>query len=210
MLAESERFSGQQSQEVGDLRRSVDSLIQAQLSQQGQAQAPQEEAAPDFFEDPEAATARMIDNHPTVKAAAESAKQYDKMTSKTQLVAKYPDMDAIVADEAFLKWVQASPVRISLLRNAHNNFDFASADELFGNWKERQTMAAQAVAMDVKERAQTVKEASTGSPTGGSASTSVKKYRRGDIIDLMKRDPKKYQRMSAEIMQAYKEGRVIN
>lgn len=211
MLSEQERFAGKQSQEVGDLRRSVDALIQAQLTPQAAAPAAEAlEEEIDFFADPEKAMDAKIANHPEVRAARESADNYKRMTSTNQLRAKHPDMDSIVADESFIEWCQASPIRTSLLQNAHQNYHYESADELFSNWKERQAIAKQAVAVEKTERKQAVRAASTGARSNSASTSPVKKYRRGDIINLMNTDPDRYQRMSAEIMQAYAEGRVIN
>ena len=210
MLAEQERFSGKQSQEVGELRRSVDSLIQAQLKPQAESVVTPTDEVIDFFDDPDRAIEQRISNHPQVKRAAESAQKYERMTSTTQLKAKHPDMEAIVSDEKFLQWVQASPIRTSLLQNAHHNYDFASADELFTNWKERQQIVTDTVAMEKKERAKTVQAASTGNTHASSASAPVKRYRRGDIIDLMNRDPDRYMRMADEFLEAYRTGRVVN
>ena len=211
MLSEQERFAGKQSQEVGDLRRSVDSLIQAQLAAPTQAAAPAAvEEEINFFDDPEKAMDAKIANHPEVRAARESAAQFQRMTSTNQLRAKHPDMDEIVSDDSFIGWCKDSPIRTSLLQNAHQNYHYESADELFSTWKERKGLVKQQVAVEKKERSNQVKAASTGARPSNAAPSPVKKYRRGDIINLMNTDPERYARMSAEIMAAYAEGRVIN
>ncbi len=210
MLSEQERFAGKQSQEVGDLRRSVDTLIQAQLTTQQAPVSPPVEEEINFFDDPERAMDAKIANHPEVKAARESAAQFQRMTSTNQLRAKHPDMDSIVADDSFIDWCKESPIRTSLLQNAHHNYHYESADELFTTWKERKSMVQQQVAVEKKERSNSVKAASTGAAPSNAAPTPVKKYRRGDIINLMNTDPERYARMSGEIMAAYAEGRVIN
>lgn len=209
MLDEQERFAGKQSNEVGELRRSVDALIQAQLAP-AQVQEPVEEEEIDFFADPDKAIERKIANHPDVKRAQESAANYQRLTSTNQLRAKHPDMDSIVSDDAFIEWCKASPIRTQMLQNAHNNYHYESADELFSNWKERTALAQQSVAVEKAERKQSVKAASTGSKPNVASTAPVKKYRRGDIINLMNTDPDRYMRMSDEIMKAYAEGRVIN
>jgi len=58
------------------------------------------------------------------------------------------------------------------------------------------------------DRKQQVKQASTGNIKGSAESVSRKIYRRSDIIDLMRKDPQRYQDLQPEIMAAYAEGRV--
>jgi len=62
--------------------------------------------------------------------------------------------------------------------------------------------------MQDEDRKRQKKAASTGTARGSSESPSRKIYRRADIIKLMQTDPKRYQALSDEIMQAYQEGRV--
>jgi hypothetical protein len=216
MLTEQERFIGQRSNEIGELRRQVDNVIQAQanLAQQ-QAQAPaaqpaSEEEEVDFFDDPSKAVDQRIASHPSVKDAQAAAEEYRRMTAQTQLQNKHPDMFEIVQDETFLKWVQESPMRVMMLQNADKNFDTAAADELFTVWKERKQMAQTAVEADKSSRNSAVQAASTGAEAAPSSPAPVKKYRRADIIELMTSDPDRYLRLQPEIMKAYAEKRVID
>jgi hypothetical protein len=209
MLVEAERFRGKQANEVGELRQSVDKLIQAQLAP-AQVETPVVEEEIDFFADPDAAIDRKIQNHPDVVRAREQSSASRNEGVKSALLAAHPDMEAIVADEAFGAWVQASPIRQRLLHAAHNDYDFDSANELFSNWKERAELATKTIAVDKRERSQTIKAAGTGSGSSSQAGAPKKKYRRTDIIRLMTSDPERYASMSDEIFAAYAEGRVIS
>jgi len=54
-----------------------------------------------------------------------------------------------------------------------------------------------------------IRKASTGSARSNPDSAKTRKiYRRRDIIELMNRDPKRYEALQPEIMRAYAEGRV--
>ena len=53
-----------------------------------------------------------------------------------------------------------------------------------------------------------LRKASTGGAKGSSETPSKKIYRRADIIELMKTDPRRYQSMEPEIRRAYAEKRV--
>ena len=207
MLVEAERFRGKQANEVGDLRRSVDALLQAQLAKE-QPQAVVEEEEIDFFADPDRAIAQKIENHPDIVNAKAQTKRNAQQASKAELLQSHPDMEAIVADPAFGEWVEASPIRKRLLKDAHYGYDFDSANELFNTWKERADIAAKTVKVDKQERSQTIKAASTGQGNAAAAKVSKKMYRRTDIVRLMNTDPERYQSMAEEIFAAYAEGRV--
>ena len=207
MLVEAERFRGKQANEVGDLRRSVDTLLQAQLHA-AQGQAPEAEEEIDFFADPEAAVNRRIDNHPDIIAAKQAAQASTQEATKSKLYAAHPDMNDILADESFGTWVNESPIRKQLLQQADRNYDYDAANELFGTWKERASLAERTVAVDKRERSATIKAAGTGSGNASAAASPKKVYRRTDIIRLMNSDPARYADMADEIFAAYKDGRV--
>jgi len=211
MHQEAEKFTGRQSAEVGDLRRSVDSLIQAQLAQPMQtSQSVEAEEEVDFFEDPDKAIDRKLANHPSVRRAEAAALKMEQSTAQNQLLRKHKDAQQIIQDVGFLEWVEASPIRTRLFRMAHSEYDFEAADELISNWKERKQIAQQTVAVEKKERTQKVRAASTGSAPASSGGAPRKMYRRADIIRLMRDEPDRYRDLNDEIMAAYAEGRVIS
>ena len=208
MHQEAERFNGKQSAEVGELRRNVDQLIQAQLAPAAAPAADKEEPI-DFFEDPEKAMDARIQNHPDIVAARAEAAAMKKQTASQALNAKHPDMGAVIADEGFATWVGESNIRRKLFQAAHHDYDYEAADELLSNWKERQGIIAKTASVEKKERKQAVKDANTGNTAASAAGRTKKMYRRADIIRLMNDDPDRYLSLSDEIMKAYAEGRVI-
>jgi hypothetical protein len=202
MHQEAEKLLGRQSSEVGELRKVVDSYIQTQLSNE----APETEEI-DFFDDPQKAVSRAIENHPKIKEAEAMSQQYRQNDTFGRLQQKYPDLMGTVQDPAFQDWVKASRIRTQLYQLADQQFDFDAADELLSNWSERQKTVKQTAEAEKQSRKNAVKEASTGN-VRGTGETSKKVYRRSDIIKLMKTDPDRYQALSDEIMKAYAEGRV--
>lgn len=211
MLQEAEKFAGRQSQEVGELRRSVDKLIEAQLTATPAAPAPS--GAPveeeiDFFENPEEAVRRQLANDPRLNEVTNVARQLKQQSNLAQIERLHPDMQSIVADQAFAEWATATPTRAKLLRSADQEYDVEAADELFSLWKERKGIAAQAVENDKTERKQSVKAASTGDTRSTGAAPTKRIYRRADVRNLMQNDPERYASMAAELRQAYAEGRV--
>lgn len=210
MHQNAEKLVGKQSQEVGELRRIVDDFIQAQTSNNNiQAQDTANEVEElDFFEDPTKAVNRLLENHPSVKQSQALAAQLAKQEALAKLKANHPDYTSLVSNQDFLTWVQKSKIRTEMLRKADQQYDFESANELFSLWKERQGMVNDTVVQETKARKQAVRSASTGNVKGSGERSGRKIYRRADIVELMTKDPQRYHALSAEIRQAYAEGRV--
>jgi len=206
MHQEAERAIGKQGSEVGELRRIVDDFVKAQTVTQ-QQQAPVEEEV-DFFSDPNKAVAKAIERHPKVKQAEQFAVQMKKAEALAILKQTHPDFGQIINDNNFTDWIKKSRVRQELFARADSYYDYEAANELLSTWKERKQVVAQSQAAEQIQRKQAVKTASTGSSKGSGETASKKTYRRSDIIELMQRDPDRYQALASEIMQAYAEGRV--
>ena len=163
----------------------------------------------DFFTNPREAVERLIAENPTLQSAQLAATEMSKQQALATLQNAHPDMNKIVSDAGFQKWVSDSKIRTEMFRKADQQYDFEQANELFSLWKERKTTVTQAKAVEKLAQKQQLKRASTGSARANPEGKAVKKvYRRRDIIDLMNRDPKRYQAMQSEIMLAYQEGRV--
>ena len=209
MHQEAEKLLGKQSSEVGELRKVVDDYIQTQLSAQ-ETQVTNSDEEIDFFSDPDKAVARAIENHPKIKEAEQISNQYRQSTAMNKLQSKHPDMSDILQDEKFVNWIKDSKIRQQLFAQADKQYDYDAADELFTLWKERQQVVKQTAVNEKNERKRAVKSASTGNARGSGEQSAKKVYRRADIIKLMRTDPDRYQALSNEIMQAYKEGRVRN
>ncbi len=92
--------------------------------------------------------------------------------------------------------------------NADQAYDYDSAHELFSLWKERSSIVQQTADAERASRKNAVKSATTGNARGTAERSNKKRYRRADIIKLMKEDPDRYNALSDEILKAYAEGRV--
>lgn len=208
---------GRKAQEIGELRRLTDQIIQQQLSQKKEAR--NEEPAvdvrdDDIFIDPKGSIDRLITNHPKIKEYEKAAQEQIVQSAmikaeaaKKAFTEKHPDFTDILGDQEFHGWVSSSPVRQSLLRQAHNNYDYYAGDELFSTWKEIKKMKSAQAEKTKDELKATLKAASV--PSGsGSSEPSTKIFRRVDIINLKIKDPARYEAMSDEILKAYAEGRV--
>ena len=207
MHQEAERAIGKQGSEVGELRRIVDDFVKAQTVTK-QQQAPDVDEEVDFFTDPEKAIAKAISKHPKVQQAEQMAVRSAQAEILNALKANHPDYTEIIKDSSFVDWIGKSKVRQELFSRADRNYDYDAANELLSTWKERKQVVAQSQAVEQVQRKQAVKSASTGSIKGSGEPASKKTYRRSDIIELMQKDPERYQALAPEIMQAYAEGRV--
>ena len=208
MHQEAEKLLGRQSSEVGELRQIVDDFVKTQLAQKQSPQESTNEEEIDFFDDPKSAVAKAIESHPALKEVQQYGQQAKQANILAQLEKSHPDYLDIIGDEKFAEWVKASKVRTELYLRADQSYDYDSADELLSLWKERQNIVKQTEEVQKQDRKNQVKAASTGSVKGSAEPQSRKIYRRADIIELMRKDPKRYTALSEDIMQAYAEGRV--
>ena len=208
MHQESEKLIGKQGNEVGELRRTVDDFIKTQTSRNLKTDEEPELSDDDFYSDPIQATKRAIDEHPAIKDAKQQAMAMKQAAVQNQIASKYPNFREIATSDEFGDWVKASKVRLELYSRAQDQYDFDSADELLSTWIERQEYTKKVTDTSKLDREQQFKSADMGT-SGATESTSKKKYRRSDIIKLMQTDPDRYDSMAPEIMQAYRENRVI-
>ncbi len=204
MHQEAEKLMGRHSKEVGELRRIVDDFVKAQVV----TKAPQDEEEIDFFANPQKAVEQAVAKHPKIKEAEALSAQMAKTQALQLLQKAHPDFQDILNNDGFNEWVGKSKVRAELLSRADQRYDFDAADELFSSWKERQQMLKTTADLNVADRKQQIKQASTGSVKGTGEPASNKIYRRTDIIDLMRKDPDRYLALQPEIMAAYATGRV--
>jgi hypothetical protein len=209
MHQEAEKLIGKQAQEVGEVRKLADDFIKQNLQSTNKPVV--EEPEVDFFEDPQKAILKTVNNHPDVVAAKQAAQEFKKMQIQQKLSQKHPDFVQVVQDAGFAEWVKQSPVRMGLYAKADGEFDFDSADELLSTYKQLKTIqnanvTKQVAAVDNTARQQSLKAASVD--VGGTGESSKKVYRRTDLIRLKMTDPDRYEALQPEIMLAYSEGRI--
>jgi hypothetical protein len=206
MHQEAEKLIGKQAQEVGEVRKLADELIKQNLGSR-QQQTRQEEPEVDFFENPQKAVQRTVDNHPDILAARQVTLEMKRAQIQQRLAQEHPDFGEIAKEQDFANWVKSSPVRIKIFEQADSGYDFDSANELLSTYKQLRTVKSKQVSDEGEvTRKQNLK--AVGVDVGGSGESSKKVYRRADLIQLQLRDPDRYAALSDEIMQAYIEKRV--
>jgi len=202
-----EKELGRKGQEIGELRQLTDQILKQQVTTQTETAEEDEEV--DFFDDPDTAVSKAIENHPKFRQFEEQQKAQSAQATTRQLETAHPDYLEVVADSKFQEWVKESPIRTQLYVQAHN-YDLNSAMELMGNWKERSLITNTAKAEEQKalKRSEALR---TGKAVSGGSSDSTagkKIYRRADLIRLKTTDPQRYEDLQDEILSAYADGRV--
>lgn len=197
------REMGKAGNELGEVRRLADELIKSTLQKHKEQEVSNEV---DFFENPQEAIRRAVDNNPTVQQAANYAVQAQQTLAKQRFYQLHPDADQLVHDQAFNDWIGKSTIRQQLFVNA-NNYDINSAHELFSTYKELRS-AHQSNVSDVEKAARGKAMTAAGVDTGGSGEKSKKIFRRTEVLKIMAYDKKKYALIKDEIDLAYREGRV--
>jgi len=206
MHQEAEKLVGRQGAEVGELRKIVDEFIKNKVSETKENLSNNDNAEPDFFDNPKEAVAKAVSGSEEMKQIKELLVKQNEQEVLGKLTTKHPDYVDIIKDPAFGDWVKSSKVRVELLERA-DRYDFDAADELLSFWKERKGIVEQTKAINDEDRKQQRKAASTGGKGSGEP-VSRKIYKRSDIVNLMTNNPEKYRANINEIQKAYEEGRV--
>ena len=204
-----EKELGRKGQEVGELRKLTDGILQQQLTTNQNGTEAQYEEEVDFFDDPDAAVNKAIESHPQFREFKEQQALQQAKATTQQLETAHPDYLEVIGDPKFQEWVKDSPIRTQLYVSAHN-YDLNSANELLGNWKERSLISNTAVAEAGKEAKRTaaLKNGKGVSRTSSESTAGKKTYRRADLIRLRTNDPERYETLQEEILSAYADGRV--
>lgn len=212
MHQEAEKLIGTKANEVSEMRRLADELLKARTQQEKPKQEVQEV---DFFENPEEAVKRAIENNPKLVQTEQILAQLSQDRARQAFQQKHPDGLGIVQSPEFQEWVKASSIRSQLFKQA-DAYDVAAADELLSTYKELRNVRAvnqqeAAKEVDIAEKAtreKTMKAAFVDS--GGSGEVTKKVYKRTELMNMMLRNPAGYAELSdsGELAAAYREGRV--
>ncbi len=207
-----EQQYGRQGNELGELRKLADSLIQKNLSETSSQRAESLEkevlSEEDFFTDPVTAVRRVVEE--ALEPVRQNLGQTQLDSTVQKLQAKHPDLEAIVSDSSFQNWVLASTPRQEMWARASNG-DFDYADELFSQYKAVNQVSVQAKRkQDEAVKEEELKAATTVSAGSSRDAGSMGKpiYKRSELIRLRMNDPQRYQDLHTEIMQAYTDNRV--
>lgn len=208
---ELEKELGRKNNELGQLRKETDSelLQKLQEMQSVSDNSSQEEELSDdeFFENPREAVNKALKQSDVAKQIEElstALREQSISKKEAEFKEKHPDFADVVQDPNFQSWVSESPVRQQMFREA-DQYDFDKANELLDIYKALNKGQQKEKGLSDQDVA-AVQEA--GLERGNSQKNSKKIYSSRQIIDLKKKNPKKYKQMLPEFKQAYAEGRV--
>ena len=211
MHQQSEKLMSKQSNEVGEQRKLIQSLIDAQ--NKATDTAPPEETVTqedNFFTDPVKAVNQAIENHPDVIKAREERVGNVQTHNLAALDKAYPNWQETVQESTFLKFIGDSEARTEMFRLADTEYRSDLAIELF-DWYSTTEMSkkTQEAKAGEKTRIQTdMKKTSSETRSSGDSVGGKKIYRRADLIRLRTNNPERYESLQDEILQAYSDGRV--
>lgn len=140
---ELEKLNSRQAQDLGDMRRTVDQLLELQTQS-----SPVEEptavpiTAEDIYENPDAAMRRVAreESSNEVKDLKEEVTQLRLERKFSELEAKFPEWSVHSNSPEFAEWAKASPYRTRIAQDAaQGNFD--AAEEILGMYYDSEVTA---------------------------------------------------------------------
>lgn len=222
---ESER--GRMANELGQLRRTVDELLEVTIK--GDKPRTKTKAA-EPEEDPVTNDRLLADPDKEIKKAAKkavkdeidetqkrlTALEYDREVKAFE--ARFPTYKETMENEQFQEWIKKSQKRQKLATEAIQG-SFSSAHELFEFWEEIQAEreAAKPKATETPAKADKVDDAATARPgakgaaaaKAAQATSNKPVFKREDIRRMFNKNRSEYNRRFDEIQEAYREGRVV-
>jgi hypothetical protein len=219
MHMNSEQKLSTQGNDLGELRRTVDTFMELQSQANPEPETPQ--ATPvtvdDLYDDPDAALRRVVQEETAQSsgkiAELEQALQAERYNSQlTSLDGKYEGWRDQAVSTEFVEWVQSSPARVRIAQMAEQH-DVSAADDLMSMWYETNNARG---SQDAAQRNEQLRNASL--ETSGSALPDmVDTFSRADLMNHRinaKRgdsDSLAYLKSNAEaIAIAYEEGHITD
>ena len=200
---------GRKSNEVGELRQLTDEILRQQVSHSNSADENINESVEDFdfYDDPSAAVEKALANNPRLQKIEEQMFKEAHKNSHSELIALHSDADEVVASEGFNEWIKGSSGRLKMLQDAHNNHDVALAGDILDMYKATsESVNADAIMERDEQASEQLRNASV--ERGRPSANTKPVYRRSELIKLKTQDPRRYEKMSKEIIEAYADGRV--
>lgn len=213
---ELEKMNSRQSQDLGEMRRTVDQLLELQT-----ASSPVEDtsiplSADDLYADPDAAVRRVVKEESSneIRTLREEVDQLRNDKVMSELDKRFPDWQTKSNSSEFLEWAEQSPYRLRIAQDAaKGNFD--AAEEILGLYYDTEVQA-KADDKPTQDHRQNLADAmlETGSPA---PVEMVDTFSRNELLEV--RMAAKHGDLKAErwlaahgesIANAYAEGRIVD
>jgi len=194
-----ERKLGEQSEELGSLRKLADQTL---MPAQQESQAGEDI---DFFTDPEKAVERIIERK--LRPFDDMTREQSKTATVNRLNNDFPKWEETVKSQDFQEWVGKSKVRTKLFIAA-DAADFESAAELLSTWADLGNSKATTNSIEKKAVERDRKLRAVATEKGASGIDPRKILSRADLRSLRQTNPSRYNELLPDIRKAYAEGRV--
>lgn len=213
-----ESHTGRLANELGQLRRTTDQILLSKRAddlRQNGATSVISIKPTDLLERPTEALGTYFDSR--VAELREPLEQrinsLEVELAATRLNSTHSDANAVANSAKFQEWVKGSPLRqqvanLAAQGNIRATTDLITEFKLAGRHDEGQQTREQALAAAEKVA---LEQGRTGADGGPSTKATGKTYRRADLIALRMSNPDRYEEpgFAAEILKAYREGRVV-
>lgn len=212
-----EKEYGRKGNEIGELRKLTDELLQLEIQQkknnQQRVDTTETEVLSDddWFSSPKKATDKYLEKSPLAQEVQQLKAQLqskERESAHKAFVEKHSDYADLAAEPTFAEFVGAARYRQELAQKA-DAFDYEAANELFDLYKSiRPNLGANVSEDTTKADQESARKKATLEGTSNRNKGTKKVYRRADLIKMKMQDPERYMSMQDEIMRAYSEGRV--
>lgn len=200
---ELEKAYGRSNNELGEIRKINQQLVELQLSSKPGESAEQVSHetidVDSLLDNPAEALSKAIENNPRLKKIEEALVKDTRDKAKSSFESRHPDWQEKAATQEFQDWIQGSPNRMQMFQQAHQNYDYGLAGELF-DWYSQTHQPTKAVEADIDK--------ATTEPGGARVPKRQKVFRRSDLERMRMYDRDRFDAMQDEIIKAYAEGRV--
>lgn len=223
-FAEAQTLISRQGQELGELRKTTQTLIELQsrpvVTQETPTKVKPEKGitVDDLYDAPEETIGKVVDKKSKETSERVAALEKELAERKrtdiySTLERKYPGSLEAAKTQEFADWVTASPARLRLARAA-DSYDIDSANDLFELWYEKKGAAGKAAANATREQQFRDASLESSSPDGVE---HVPTFSRHDLTEKRiaakngNRTAERYlQTNGAAITLAYQEGRITD
>jgi hypothetical protein len=190
---------GRRNNEVGDMRKTLDSILKQQLDGNADETEDDEDAA---------SVEKALANSPTLKAVTDGLTEQHRLVARSEFDKVHPEAEKLIASKAFVKWVTDSPVRTNQFRTANTGYDYDTVSEMLGTYTELTTARKEKTAV---KREGTMKALETPNANGGGDTSASKRkvFKLSDLMKLRDTDPARYEKLGPVINKAYADGRVL-
>jgi len=180
-----EKLNGRQGQELGQMRRMADEILQLKkATTQTKEEVRQPVTVESLLNDPEKALRSAVDSSDLVRrtqAAEDRVARLESKITQESFVSKFPSFADDMQDPEFTAFVQANPAR-QVLGTAAAKDDYNAAAALWAMWEERKELIG--TSKDESKPKAKVKVQSTVRPSAKTVDVASRNWSRAKLMEL--------------------------